>query len=321
MKSIMVTGGLGFIGFNFIRYVHEHYPQYHLSCMDGMTYAAKPFIEEKLKWLDENGVQVYKYMIYDPNMNYPMGIENVDTIVNFAAETHVDNSIGNPGPFMTSNIIGVYNLLEFCRKHNVRFHQIGTDEVYGATNPAMNIDENSPLVPSSPYSSSKASADLIALSYWKTFKTKVTVSRCTNNFGPFQHEEKLLPKTIWNALNDKPIPIYGMGLQRRHWIYVDDHNEAVMRILINGKPGEIYNIAPPEENLVSNIAMVQVILAHLGKSEELIKYVKDRPGHDDCYFLRGDKLKKECKFDNTKRDLLEDLKYTVDWYKERIFEK
>ena len=286
-----------------------------------MTYAAQPFLDKKLAWLEEHGIKLYKYSIYDPKITVPIGLEGVDTIVNFAAETHVDNSISNPGPFITSNFVGVFNLLEVCREVGIRYHQIGTDEVYGPTTPEMAINESSPLVPSSPYSSTKAGADLLALSYWTTFKVPVTVSRCTNNFGPWQHAEKLLPKTITNALMGKSIPVYGKGLQRRHWIYVDDHNEAVMRILERGKPGQIYNIAPPEENLVANIDLVNMVLDHIGMPRILVKFVKDRPGHDSCYFLRGDKLISECGFDNTKRDLKADLVTTIEWYAKELLDE
>ena len=305
-------------GFNFIRNLLEKGTKCNISCIDSMTYAAEPFINEKIKFLEDNKVHIYKYAIFDPKVSVALSLENTDTIVNFAAETHVDNTIASPGPFITSNIVGVFNLLEFAALLKLRFHQIGTDEVYGPTTPEMGINENSQLVPSSPYSATKASADMLVLSYARTFGVNATISRCTNNFGPWQHEEKLLPKTICNALKGKKIPVYGDGMQRRHWIYVDDHNDAVMKILQHGKPGEIYNIAPPKENLITNIDLIKMVLAKLGKSEDLIKFVKDRPGHDGCYFLYGDKIKEECGYDSSSRDFKKDLDYTIDWYSSKL---
>ena len=318
MKNILVTGGLGFIGFNFISYVLKKYKKYRLICLDSMTYASQPIIAEKIAFLDKNHVSIYKYDIADPMVNYVFNIENIDTVVNFAAETHVDNSIEDPSAFVTSNIVGVYNLLQLCKSYNVRFHQIGTDEVYGPTTPAQHVDEKFTLLPSSPYSASKAAADMAALAYYKTYGLPVTVSRCTNNFGPYQHSEKLLPKVICNALAGKDIPVYGDGLQRRFWIHVDDHSEAVMKILENGKLGEIYNIAPPIENLVSNIAMIEMILSNLKKDMSLVKYVEDRPGHDVCYFMIADKIAEECNFNKFGRDLTKDIADLCSWYESRV---
>jgi dTDP-glucose 4,6-dehydratase len=316
MKNILVTGGLGFIGFNFLKYVNEKYPKYRLICLDSMTYAAKIWLDEKLTFLNKNNIKLYQNNICE-DIEYIIKDENIDTIVNFAAESHVDVSISNPSIFTKSNVLGVSNLLEYVRKYDLRFHQIGTDEVYGSVDPEKDyVDENFKLQPSSPYSASKAAADLLTLSYYKTFKSNVTVSRCSNNFGPYQHVEKLLPKVITNAINDKMIPIYGDGKQRRFWIHVNDHNEAVMKILENGKPGEIYNIAPDKNNLKTNIEMVEYILSYLNKNETLIEHVTDRPGHDLCYYLEGDKLETECGFN--KRSALQfnqDLIDTIDWYK------
>lgn len=316
MKNILVTGGLGFIGFNFIKYVTKNYPNYNLICLDSVTYAAELWIDEKYEFLKENNIKFYKNNICEDIEDIIIS-EHIDTIVNFAAESHVDVSISNPGIFTISNVLGVANLLEYVRKYNLRFHQIGTDEVYGSVDPDKDyVDENFKLQPSSPYSASKTSADLLTLSYFKTFGSNVTISRCSNNFGPYQHVEKLLPKVITNALNNKNIPVYGNGLQRRFWIHVNDHNEAVMKILENGKPGEIYNIAPVKENLKTNIEMVNYILTYLEKDKSLIEHVTDRPGHDLCYYLEGDKLKNECLFVPRQIEQLEtDLKETIEWYK------
>ena len=316
MKNILVTGGLGFIGFNFIKYVTKNYPNYNLICLDSVTYAAELWIDEKYEFLKENNIKFYKNNICEDIEDIIIS-EHIDTIVNFAAESHVDVSISNPGIFTISNVLGVANLLEYVRKYNLRFHQIGTDEVYGSVDPDKDyVDENFKLQPSSPYSASKTSADLLTLSYFKTFGSNVTISRCSNNFGPYQHVEKLLPKVITNALNNKNIPVYGNGLQRRFWIHVNDHNEAVMKILENGKPGEIYNIAPVKENLKTNIEMVNYILTYLEKDKSLIEHVTDRPGHDLCYYLEGDKLKNECLFVPRQIEQFEtDLKETIEWYK------
>ena len=318
MNGILVTGGLGFIGFNFIsRLFKEGYN--NIVCIDKITYAAKPWLEIKLKFLYENGVTLCFDDIQNEAAVERIIVKNqIDTIVNFAAETHVDNSISNPTPFFSSNILGVVSLLKAVKKFGLRFHQIGTDEVYGSVDPAKdNVDECFPLNASSPYSSAKASADLITLSYFKTFGCNVTVSRCSNNFGPWQHPEKLIPKTITNALQGKDIPVYGDGKQRRFWIHVDDHNEAVMKILENGKPGEIYNIAPDPNNLVENISIVEAICDHLKVDKKIIKHVADRPGHDLCYYLNGFKLQNGCGFKPRLADaFIPDLMATVDWYQE-----
>ena len=239
--------------------------------------------------------------------------------MNFAAESHVDNSISGPKPFFETNVLGVVSLLDIARKHKCRFHQVSTDEVIGAIAPEMEVDssEEAKLEPSSPYSSSKASAELIVKSYVRTFGVNATISRCTNNIGPWQHPEKLVPKTIMNALQDKKIPVYGNGKQRRFWIDVKSHNDAVMAILLNGKAGETYNIAPKEDNLLNNMSLVKKILAVVGKPESLIEHVTDRAAHDTCYWLNAAKIKKDLGFvDN--RDFNATLNETINWYKERM---
>lgn len=315
MKNLLVTGGLGFIGFNFIQYVKEKYSNYNLVCLDNITYAAEIWLDEKIDWLLKNNIPFYKFDICNPQIETVIKHENIDTIINFAAETHVDNSIINPSIFTHSNVEGVSNLLEITRKYNLRFHQIGTDEVYGSVNPNTDyVDEKFKLNPSSPYSATKTAADLLTISYFKTFNSNVTISRCSNNFGPWQHTEKLLPKVITNSLNNKEIPVYGDGKQRRFWIHVNDHNEAVIKILENGKPGEIYNIAPTKENLRENIDIIKIILNYLNKPESLIKHVTDRPGHDLCYYLEGNKLINECNF-KPSQEFIKDLYSTIEWYK------
>lgn len=227
----------------------------------------------------------------------------------------VHNSIKSPNIFFETNVLGTVNLLNIAKDNNIRIHVIGTDEVYGMTWPNSDTHENYPLCPSSPYSSSKACSDLIALSYFKTFGTAVTVSRCTNNFGPWQHYEKLIPTVILRALETKHIPVYGDGLQKRHWIYVDEHNEAVLKILEAGELGQIYNIAPLPENYISNLDIIKFILDELRKPYSLIEYVTDRLGHDTSYFLKDFKF--QSKFGNASKSLWKvRMKDTVKWYAE-----
>ena len=317
MNRILVTGGLGFIGFNFIQNIVENYPLYYNPvCYDLETYAAQPWIKEKKAWLDKNGVVYVKGDIIDYENVKKVCLENgIDTIVNFAAESHVDNSLKDASPFIRTNIWGTFNLLNVARELNLRFHQIGTDEVYGSVDPMKdNVTEEFQIHTSSPYSASKASADFLTLSYFTSFGLKATVSRCSNNFGPWQHTEKFLPKVITNIFSGKKIPVYGDGLQRRFWIYVHDHNEAVMRILENGKPGEVYNIAPIDSNLRTNMDMIKEVSKIIGHGEDLVEHVTDRAGHDLCYYLNGDKLNRECGF-VPRKDFTEDLKTTINWYK------
>jgi dTDP-glucose 4,6-dehydratase len=324
MKNILITGGLGFIGFNAIQLWKREKPQYNYFVIDVETYAAQFKINEKKKWFEDNNINYFKCNICDEfSINSLITQYKIDTIINFAAESHVDNSISGPNVFFQTNIIGTTILLNLAKQHNLRFHQIGTDEVYGETIPdfweydGFNVDyinypEFIPLVPSSPYSSSKASADMIALSYYKTFGTKVTVSRCTNNFGKYQHPEKLIGTVISKALKNEKIPVYGKGYQRRHWIYVDEHNRAVMNILEKGKIGKIYNIAPPKENWLTNMKLIRFILKTLNKSNDLIEHVTDRLGHDTSYFLHGTDF---CQCD---KNWKEDMKDTVEWYKKSL---
>lgn len=320
MKNVIVTGGLGFIGFNALQQWHEARPDVNFFNVDCETYAAQYKLKSKKKQLEENEI---KSFCTDISKEYLVKIDlepivynsKIDTIINFCAESHVDNSISGPKVFFDSNVIGVVNLLELCRKHGCRFHQVSTDEVIGAISPESNNDssEEAKLNPSSPYSSSKASAELIVQSYVKTFGIHATISRCTNNIGAWQTPEKLVPKVIENALAGKKIPVYGAGDQRRFWIDVKSHNDALLRIVEDGKSGEIYNIAPKTENLVKNIDLVKMILKQLGKDESLIEHVKDRAAHDVCYWLDSSKIKNELGWEDT-RDFEKTLHETVQWY-------
>lgn len=290
-------------------------PETNFIILDSFTYAAKFMLVDKLVYIAKT-----KNVFY-----YTSGIESadiletiykkfkIDAIVNFAAETHVDNSISSPKVFFETNVIGTANLLEFARRHGIRFHQISTDEVYGPSAPEDNISVDSVLCPSSPYSSSKASADLIALSYFKTFGMSITISRCTNNIGQWQHSEKLIPTVISKALKDEKIPVYGNGLQKRHWTFVDDHNDAVMRILNEGESGKIYNIGPCADNYVSNIDLIMSILQILDKPQTLIEHVKDRAAHDVSYYLTP-----TCNICEAPTHLDKILSNVVCWYKSNL---
>lgn len=308
-KNILVTGNLGFIGFNFCKLLRQRYPDINIYGIDCVTYAAEFMLNDKMKWNDNNNVlQYYDNIFRDKDaIDIIMSKNNIDAIVNFAAESHVDNSITGPKVFFDTNVMGTVNMLELARKYNCRFHQISTDEVYGITYPEDKCYENYKLDPSSPYSSSKTSADLIVLSYFKTFNLPVTISRCTNNFGEYQHGEKLIPTVISKALKNEKIPVYGNGLQKRHWIYVQEHNKAVIDILENGEYGHIYNIAPDEFNYITNIDIIQFILQYMKKPMSLISHVTDRAAHDTSYYLYSTKYT-SSKMYNV------DLANVIDWY-------
>ena len=293
--KIIVTGGAGFIGSNFIYYMLSEHPEDKLVCIDSLTYAGDLSVLSPV--MDK--IVFYRTDIRNKEeIDRIFQIESPDIIVNFAAESHVDNSIENPAIFLDTNIIGTAVLLDACRKYGItRFHQISTDEVYGdlpLNEPELKFTEASPVKPSSPYSASKASADLLVLAYHRTYGLDITISRCSNNFGPNQNREKLIPKTIYNAIHDIPIPIYGNGMNIRDWIYVEDHCRAVDDILRKGRNGEIYNIGCSNE--ISNIDIVKQILHMLGKPESLIVYTKDRKGHDLRYALDNSKLVNEIGF-------------------------
>jgi len=332
MKNILVTGGRGFIGFNALQSWKKNFPEMNFVCLDAETYADKFLIEEKNKWLAENKI---KHCVLDLSsidadlvLHDLIRKNNIDAIVHFAAESHVDNSIKNPNVFFQSNIIGTVSILNAARAHDLRVHIVSTDEVYGETTPeSWNVTvpdgrghallgtmlsyENMPLKPSSPYSSSKASADMIALSYHRTFGSKVTVSRCTNNAGKWQMFEKLIPTVICKALKNQKIPVYGNGLQKRHWINVDEHNKFVMDVLQNGEYGKIYNFAPCDKNYLTNIDIIKFILDYLKKPYDLIEHVTDRLGHDVSYYLVSEKHTSPQTFS-------EFMPEVIDWYVEKF---
>lgn len=309
----LVTGGAGFIGSNFLYYMIEKYPEDDFFCLDNFTYAGNYKTIENLLNHD-NFILIVGDISDNELLDKYFEQFRFDVVVNFAAESHVDRSISDASLFLKTNILGTFSLLNAARKYDCkRFHQVSTDEVYGdlpLDRPDLRFDEQHKLNPSSPYSSSKTSADLIALSYFKTFGVPVTISRCSNNYGPYQYPEKLIPLMILNALNNKSLPVYGNGLNVRDWIHVFDHCSAIDVILKQGIIGEIYNIGGNEEH--SNISVVKEIINLTAKNFSLITYVEDRKGHDLRYAIDSTKIeqlgwKRVYKF-------MDGLKTTIDWY-------
>ncbi|MCB6607729.1 dTDP-glucose 4,6-dehydratase [[Clostridium] symbiosum] len=312
--KIIVTGGAGFIGSNFIYHMLNTHPDYQIVCMDCLTYAGNlSTLEEALK---NSNFHFYKTNICDRNAVYNVfETEHPDMVVNFAAESHVDRSIEEPEVFLDTNIKGTAVLMDACRKFGmVRYHQVSTDEVYGdlpLDQPELFFTESTPIHTSSPYSASKAGADLLVQAYHRTFGLPVTISRCSNNYGPFHFPEKLIPLMIVNALADKPLPVYGKGLNVRDWLYVEDHCKAIDLILHKGRIGEVYNIGGHNE--MRNIDIVKMICQALGKPESLITYVTDRKGHDMRYAIDPEKINSELGwFPETK--FADGIQKTIRWY-------
>ena len=314
--NIVVTGGAGFIGANFVYYMLENRPEDKIICFDKLTYAGNlATLEEAQK---HENFKFLKGDIADREAVYRMfEEEKPDVIVNFAAESHVDRSIENPEVFLQTNVIGTSVLMDACRKYGIqRYHQVSTDEVYGdlpLDRPDLFFTEETPLHTSSPYSASKASADLLVMAYHRTYGLPVTISRCSNNYGPFHFPEKLIPLMIINAMHDKKLPVYGDGLNVRDWLFVKDHCAAIEIILRKGKVGEVYNIGGHNER--QNIQVVKAILKELGKGEELIEHVTDRKGHDRRYAIDPTKIREELGWEPTTSPE-EGIKATVKWYQE-----
>ena len=284
--KLLITGGAGFIGSNFIFYMLKKHPEHQLICLDKLTYAGN--LETLASVMEHPCFRFIRGDIADRETMYALfEAEKPDAVVNFAAESHVDRSIENPSVFLETNVMGTQVLLDACRKYGIqRFHQVSTDEVYGdlpLDRPEKLFTEQTPLRTSSPYSASKAAADLLCGAYHRTYGLPITISRCSNNYGPYQFPEKLIPLMISNALADKPLPVYGEGLNVRDWLYVEDHCTAIDLILEKGKPGQVYNIGGHNEK--RNIDIVRLIVSALGKSESLITYVADRKGHDMRYAI------------------------------------
>ena len=311
---ILVTGGAGFIGSNFIYYELDKYAEDRIVCMDALTYAGNlETLEEALK--NERFV-FYRGDIADGEfVNGVFAKEHPDIVVNFAAESHVDRSIEAPDIFLRTNVIGTMTLLEACRNYGIqRFHQVGTDEVYGDL-PLDRTDlfftEETPIHTSSPYSASKAAADLLVLAYHRTYGLPVTISRCSNNYGPYHFPEKLIPLMISRALADESLPVYGSGENVRDWLYVKDHCSAIDLVMRKGRDGEVYNIGGHNER--TNLQVVKTILKELGKPETLITYVKDRPGHDMRYAIDPTKIRSELGW-QPETSFDDGIKQTIRWY-------
>ena len=312
--KIIVTGGAGFIGGNFVYYMLKKHPQYEIICLDALTYAGN--METLTEALQNSQFKFVKGDIADRAAVYALfEQEKPDWVVNFAAESHVDRSIENPEIFLQTNVIGTSVLLDACRKYGIkRYHQVSTDEVYGdlpLDRPDLFFTEKTPLHTSSPYSASKAGADLLVQAYHRTYHLPVTISRCSNNYGPYHFPEKLIPLMIANALADKKLPVYGSGENVRDWLYVEDHCAAIDKILHRGAVGEVYNIGGHNEH--TNLEVVKTILRELGKSESLIDYVEDRKGHDRRYAIDPTKIREELGWEPMTK-FNDGIKQTIQWY-------
>ena len=307
--KILTTGGAGFIGSCFIRQMLNNHPNYKIINLDCLTYCGNL---SNLKDVENNPNYEFIYgNINDKNLVRDL-IKQVDCVVNFAAETHVDNSIKNPEIFIETNVSGTLNLLQACKEIGIeRFIQISTDEVYGTLGKTGYFDENSPLAPNNPYSASKASADMLVRAYYKTYNLPAIITRCTNNYGPYQYPEKLIPYFISKLLKNEKVPIYGDGLNVRDWLYVYDHTSAIDIVLHKGKTGEIYNISANNEQ--TNLEIAKLILKIMNKNESYINFVEDRLGHDKRYALSSKKIQNELNW-KPKVEFNEGITQTINWY-------
>ncbi len=312
--TILVTGGAGFIGTNFVYYQLQHHPEDQVVCLDALTYAGN--LENLTEALKNPRFRFVKGDIADREaINALFEEEKPDIVVNFAAESHVDRSITQPELFLRTNIMGTQVLMDACRKYGVqRYHQVSTDEVYGdlpLDRPDLFFTEDTPIHTSSPYSASKASADLLVLAYFRTFHLPVSITRCSNNYGPYHFPEKLIPLMITRALNDQSLPVYGKGENVRDWLYVEDHCAAIDLVMRKGREGEVYNVGGHNER--TNLDVVKTVLRELGKPESLITFVTDRPGHDRRYAIDPSKIHAELGWlPRTKFD--DGIHQTVQWY-------
>ena len=308
--KLLVTGGAGFIGSNFIHYLLDKYPNYYIMNYDKLTYAGN--LENLAIIQKSKNYSFIKGDILNQELlEYAVNTYEVDLIVNFAAESHVDKSIRNSSEFVTTNILGTQILLDVAKNHNLRFIQISTDEVYGSLGPTGYFTEETPLAPNSPYSASKASADFMVRSYHETFGLNTNITRCSNNYGSFQYPEKLIPLMMINAINGKPLPVYGDGQNIRDWLHVKDHCSAIDLVIHQGKPGEVYNIGGNNEK--KNIEIVEHIIETLGVSKELITFVQDRLGHDYRYAIDSRKIQNELGWKPI-YSFEEGIKETILWY-------
>ena len=311
--NILVTGGAGFIGSNFLLMMVEQYPKDRFINVDALTYAGN--IKNLVNIQDKDNYVFYRMDIRDrENLDKVFNREEPQAVVHFAAESHVDRSITNPAIFAETNVVGTINLLDMARKYDImRYVQVSTDEVYGSLGPEGCFIEETPIQPNSPYSASKAAADMFVRSYVETYELNASITRCSNNYGPYQFPEKLIPLMIWHALEDKSLPVYGDGLNIRDWLYVEDHSRAIDLVLREGKSGEVYNIGGNNER--TNIEIVKYILKFLSKSESLISYVKDRPGHDRRYAIDASKIKRELGWEPA-TSFSDGMGQTIRWYLE-----
>lgn len=312
--KIVVTGGAGFIGSNFIRYMLSQHPNDEFINVDKLTYAGNSGNLSEVRTNPK--YRFVKADIRDRAALEPLFKQGVDAVVNFAAESHVDRSILQPELFVLTNVAGTQTLLDLSRQYGVvKFVQVSTDEVYGTLGATGLFTEESPLQPNSPYSASKAGADLMVRAYYETFGLPINITRCSNNYGPYQYPEKLIPLIIYNALHNKPLPVYGDGLNVRDWLYVEDHCRAVDLVLRQGVDGEIYNIGGHNER--NNLQVIRTILSELNKPETLIQHIQDRPGHDRRYAINADKIRKELGW-APQYHYESGIRETIRWYQENM---
>ena len=308
-KSIIVTGGCGFIGSNFVHYVAREHPEVRVTVLDKLTYAGNP------KNIEGTGAELVVGDICDAALLDEI-VPGADAVVHFAAESHNDNSIADPSPFVETNVRGTFELLEACRRHGKRMHHVSTDEVYGdlALDDPARFTEETPYRPSSPYSSTKASSDMLARAWFRTYGVPVTISNCSNNYGPYQHVEKFIPRQITNVLTGIRPKLYGDGRNVRDWIHTEDHSSAVWTILTRGVPGETYLVGADGER--DNITVMRDILRAMGQAPDAFDWVRDRPGHDRRYAIDSSKLRRELGWTPAHTDFAEGLAATIEWYRE-----
>ena len=310
--NIIVTGGCGFIGSNFVHYVVDNHPGAHVTVLDKLTYAGNP---DNIAGLPADRVELVVGDVCDAGLLERV-VPGHDAIVHFAAESHNDNSIADPEPFVRTNVVGTYRLLEACRRHDVRYHHVSTDEVYGdlALDDPARFTEETPYHPSSPYSSTKASSDMLVRAWHRTYGVRATISNCSNNYGPYQHVEKFIPRQITNVLCGARPKLYGDGRNVRDWIHTEDHSSAVWAILTRGRVGETYLIGADGER--DNITVLREILRLMGRSEDDFDWVRDRPGHDRRYAIDPSKLRRELGWEPRHTDFAEGLAETIEWYRD-----
>jgi dTDP-glucose 4,6-dehydratase len=310
MKAVLVTGAAGFIGSNFVRLLRRKRPETRVIALDALTYAGN--LKNLRDCIGDTDCRFIRGDICDADALRPLFAEGLSRVVNFAAESHVDRSILGAQEFVRTNVLGVQVMLDLCKTHGVeRFLQVSTDEVYGSLGPTGRFHEDTPLAPSSPYSASKASADLLVQAYHKTFGLPAVITRCSNNYGPYQFPEKLIPLFVTNLIEGKKVPLYGDGLNVRDWIHVTDHCEAILAVLERAEPGTVYNIGGNCE--LPNIEIARRVLRRLGRDESWIQYVKDRPGHDRRYAIDAARIQRDLGW-APRIEFDEGLRETIDWY-------